>query len=202
VTRILPAACLLGLLAGCATVPQAPPGTGAGWAAYRAEAAAVTAWRLEGRVAVRHGDEGWSARLRWRHGPEGWRLELRDPLGRRALRLTADARGALLEAPGGVREWAPDAAVLLGRHAGLPVPVAALGWWARGLPAPGPAPRLETGPGGRPVRLEQLGWTVRYLAFGEAAPGVVLPRRLELSRAALRVRLVVDRWALGQDATG
>ena len=200
--RILFVTSLLVLLAGCVS---APPGTAVpkgGWAAYRAGAEAVTAWRLEGRVAVRQGGNGWTARLGWRQGPDGWSLELRGPFGRRALRVTADGRGALLETADGVREWAPDAAVLLGRHAGLPVPVAALGWWVRGLPAPGPASRLETGEGGRPRRLEQDGWTVRYRAFGEVAPGLVLPRRIELERAGLRVRLVVDRWSLEGGARG
>ena len=177
-------------LAGCAAPPRAPAG---GWEAYRAQAAALRAWTLEGRVAVRRGGEGWSARLRWRETPAGWTLELRGPLGRRALRLRADGEGALLEA-GGRREWAPDAGTLLERHAGLPVPVAALAWWVRGLPAPGAPHALSLGPGGRPARLAQRGWTVRYLAYTEPAPGLALPRRLELERGALRVRLVVDRW--------
>ena len=180
-------------LAGCAVPPRAPVPSGGGWEAYRAQAAALRAWTLEGRVAVRRGGEGWSARLRWRETPAGWTLELRDPLGRRALRLRADGEGALLEA-GGRREWAPDAGALLARHAGLPVPVAALAWWVRGLPAPGARHELALGPGGRPARLAQQGWTVRYLAYTEPAPGLVLPRRLELERGALRVRLVVDRW--------
>ncbi len=177
-------------LAGCAALPPAPAG---GWEAYRAQAAALRAWTLEGRVAVRRGGKGWSARLRWREAPAGWTLELRDPLGRRALRLRADGEGALLEA-GGRREWAPDAGALLAHHAGLPVPVAALAWWVRGLPAPGTRHELALGPGGRPARIAQQGWTVRYLAYTEPAPGLVLPRRLELERGALRVRLVVDRW--------
>ena len=69
-------------------------------------------------------------------------------------------------------------------------------YWILGLAAPGEHQWREPTSEGV-VTLEQGGWRIDYQRFSNE-PGARVPVKMSASNGAARVRIVVDRWRLGQ----
>jgi outer membrane lipoprotein LolB len=179
------AACAV-FAAGCAAPSRSPP-------RGRAD---PDFFELRGRIGVRYQGDGFSGTLLWRHAAGADRVELFNPLGATHARLSRDAGGAVLETADGKRAAEADAAALSRAILGWELPLDALRHWAFGRAAPGKPAELERDAAGRPSRLLQNGWEVRYLAWDEAQPGV--PRRIELEQPGLKVKIAVA--SLGEPA--
>lgn len=152
-------------------------------------------WELQGRLAVYAGDEGWHASLNWRQTGDAYLVELRGPLGQGAVRLQGDASGVTLERADGLRDRATDVDDLLARHTGWVLPVSGLRYWVRGQAVPDHEALWERDAQGRPQRLQQDGWDIRYTDYLTQPELGVLPRRIDLERDGLHARLVIDAWA-------
>jgi outer membrane lipoprotein LolB len=181
-------ACCCAALAACVTSrPRVVP---APWEQRLAELQHATSWQMDGRAAVALGTQGWQASLNWRQRASGSELHLSGPLGMGAVVLTKTADGLSLNgAP-------PSDAVLaqLQDKLGFELPLDDLRYWLLGVPNPGGAlADLARNDQDRAQQLTQDGWTVnydRYLPDG----GDLLPGRLVMSRAGVRVRIAVDHW--------
>lgn len=176
-SRWLVSACLL--LAACATTPEiAQP--------MPAPAANVvdSPFSVSGRLAVSYQGKGHVANFDWQHAAGSDQLDVRTPIGTTVASLTRNADGVRLVADGQERQ-AVDVESLTEATLGWPLPLSNLAWWARGLAAPGIA-AVQADDG----RLQQQGWLIRNLK--DAATS--LPRRLELEREGLSIRLVFSAW--------
>ncbi|GAB1408319.1 lipoprotein insertase outer membrane protein LolB [Thermomonas brevis] len=197
------------LLAGCASVPTAPPPAAPGdvaafAAAQRQREAALglaagdcgaPAWAMAGRVALSNGKDGGSGRIDWSQGVGNAAVTLSAPVTRQSWTLRTGPAGAVLEGVPNGPLAGPDAQTLLRETTGWQIPVAALGCWLRGARAGEAAGQaaIAYGADGRPARIEQGGWRIDYDAWGEHA-GQPVPTRLNAQRGDDRVRLIVDRW--------
>jgi outer membrane lipoprotein LolB len=210
--RFLPAAvaALALLLSACAGRPirEAPPvAPGDAEARQSAREAGLRAdgdWSLEGRVALTNGERGGSGRLDWRQAGDVAEVALSAPVTRQSWRLRDGPAGAVLEGLEGGPRQGPDAGQLLLESTGWDIPVGALQAWLRGARAEGAPARMEFGADGRLAVLEQAGWRITFdrwglpaNAAGAATDGPAMPHRIEASRGAARVRLVVDAWGDG-----
>lgn len=154
-------------------------------------------WSLTGRIAVSNAGKGGSGRIEWNQHGERFEVALSAPVTRQSWRLAGGPGEARLEGLEGGPRSGDNAAALLLETTGWDIPVEALGNWLRGLPAEGAAAaKLTPGPDGRPLSIEQGGWTIAYQwpASGD------LPSRLDARRASARVRLIVDEWQGGAAA--
>ena len=95
-------------------------------------------WAVRGRIGIRLPDTADSAYLNWQHCGEREEIRLSGPLGQGAAQLFSQPGSAMLQLASGEQHWAPDASTLLAGQLGWPVPLASLGYWVRGLPAPAP----------------------------------------------------------------
>lgn len=177
---------LLSLLGACA---QLQPRTVGGW-----QPPDWPAWSLRGRIAVHAGEQGWHASLSWRQTAAGYQLELSGPLGQGAVRMTGDAVGVTLERADGLRDWAPDADDLLVHNTGWILPVSGLRYWVQGRAVPGRPADWERDTDGRPLRLRQDGWDIRYSSYQDQPGRAPLPKRIDLERDGIRARLLIDAW--------
>ena len=166
------------LLGACATrdVPFQPA----------VQAVADQPFTAAGRLSVNVDGKGHVANFDWQHAPERDTLSVTTPVGSTVARLTRDAAGVTLEADG-KRRTATDVEALTEETLGWRLPLSNLVWWIRGQTAPGLA--VERLPDGS---VRQEGWTIRFVSDAEA-PGPY-PRRGELSRDRLSMRLVVHAW--------
>jgi outer membrane lipoprotein LolB len=180
-------------LAGCAQLPGFAPVASR---PIMSLSAAPDAFRLEGRVSVRAGEDSFSGGLAWRRAKDSEELLLNTPLGQGVAELRGDPEGMTLTDAKGRRYRAADADALVYDALGLALPLKGLAWWVVGHPRPGAAYRVEADEAGRLGVLEQDDWHIEFSRYADQGkswlPGKLVARRGE----ALEVRLVVDAWEL------
>ena len=148
----------------------------------------------EGDVAPIH--EGGSGRLQWDVQPGHSELDVHGALGRGAWHLQVGPAGALLQLADGTEQSAPRVGELIQEHIGWPIPLDALQWWVRGLPAPGVVENQTLGQEGLLLSLRQFGWSVKFTRY-DSFGGMEMPVRLDANRDNYRVKLVISQWRLG-----
>jgi outer membrane lipoprotein LolB len=168
-------------LGGCASVP--PPAGGG----------VLESFHLLGRVSVRHGEQGFSGSLDWRHAPARDEVLILSPLGQGVAQLVRDETGVTLITADQQTYRARDAEDLTEQVLGWRFPLAGLAYWVQGRPAPDSTAEIRVGGDGVVDRLVQDGWQVEYAGRKAYAAGV-LPGRVFLDAADLRLKLVVDEW--------
>jgi outer membrane lipoprotein LolB len=173
-------AILLGT-AGCATLPPPPPEAG---------------FRVQGRLAIRHADEGFSSNFLWAHAPERFAIELWGPLGQGRSRLEGGDDGVVLHAADGAVYAEEDTQVAVRRWLGFDVPVPALAFWIQGRSAPGARVRREErDAAGDLSRLDQLAWSLDFSEWRSEADGRRLPGRIVARHRDVKVTLLPKVWA-------
>lgn len=191
------------VLAGCATGPRpVPDDRAAAWEAQRARLQALDAWRAEGRLVVRSGNEGGQVAFTWTERPDGtFGMRMAGPWGQGMARLTGGDGRAALRGADGARYVAADAAELLAGVYGWDVPVAGLRRWLVGLPAAGADYTLDRF--GRVTALDWQDWRVLYRRYRQV-DGTDLPAVLTATRApdGTEIRVAIDRWRLGAGGDG
>lgn len=186
------AAFMVVLLAGCKTLPPAPPET-APWDVRKAALQARDHFDLKGRIAVAVAQEGFNARLRWQQRGRESELALDGPLGVGGVRITSnggslkviDSHGEQLDSEAAKQE--------IESKLGFEPPIASLRYWVLGVPDP-TTPADETlNDSKRLATLKQDGWQIDYTAYADVR-GQSLPSKATLTREGVRVRLLVDDW--------
>jgi outer membrane lipoprotein LolB len=192
--RLIIAGCCLLVLSACATrtpregAPREPAGE---WSMRAQILQHAHSWRLEGRAAVAAGAQGWQASLNWQQSEASSELQLAGPLGIGAQVIKRTPNGISINgaAPG------ESALSQLQERLGFSLPIEDLRFWLLGVPNPNSAFELQRNDQDRALHLTQSDWSIdydRYMASG----GDVLPAHIVLTRDDIRVRIVVDHWAL------
>jgi outer membrane lipoprotein LolB len=159
-------------------------------------AAQPVAFRLEGRVSVKAGEESFSGGLVWRRDAAMEELLLRTPLGQGVAELRGNPTGMELKNAEGRLYYAADADALVRQALGLELPLRGLAWWVVGLPRPDSTYRAIPDADGHLGELAQDGWLILFSRY-ESHGGQLLPGKLVARRGDdLEVRLVVDAWEL------
>lgn len=175
-------------LAACATTrPVPPPATG--WDERMTELQSPREWRLDGRAAVALGQQGWQATLNWQQTPDAAEVHLSGPFGIGALVLNQSPAGLSLNG-------APPSDAVLSQvqdKLGFELPIENLRYWLLGVPNPGSPFEVARNDQDRAKTIAQDGWSIAYDRYQPAAAGV-LPTRLVMSRADVRVRIIIDHW--------
>lgn len=181
------------VVGGCAVQPPVTETPETVWLQHQTNIEQLTRWQVQGRLALRLGDEGWTAGFDWQQQEQVWRIRLSGPFGQGVVELHGDRRGVWLQQAGRAPVFATDPESLLEQETGWRLPVSGLASWLRGLPAPGETGELQWDAQGRLAYLEQGGWQVdyrRYLQVGDYP----LPDRLQMKRESMRVKFVLDDW--------
>lgn len=184
--RALLAGLILALAGGCAVLEPMPLPS-------RPAREAIETFRIEGRMAVRHAGERFSAGIDWRHDARADEIVLSGPLGKGLARLTAGGGAALLETADQKRFVAADLDGLSEQVFGVRLPVSGLGRWVLGRAAGGGAASVDGA--GRLAALSEQGWTIEYLRYESDAQDA-LPVLLRARREDVEVRLVIDKWSV------
>lgn len=193
--RLLLAAGLAALLAGCPTPPRKAPQIQP-WEAHRAQLQQRDRFALKARVAVATGQEGFNARLRWQQQGNQSQLALDGPLGVGGAQVRFDGNRLNVRTSRG-QELSDDAAreELIARL-GFEPPLRSLRYWIQGAPDPAAPADEVLDAEQRLASLRQNDWEIDYGSYTGAA-GEWLPQRMTLRRAGVRVRLLVDSWGPG-----
>jgi len=147
-------------------------------------------FELSGRIAVKYGDESSSGNVAWRHRSDGDEMLISSPLGQGIARIVRRGDAVTLTTSEPRDYHASNAELLTEEVLGFRLPLVGLSDWVRGRPAPGPS-RARRDEQGRLAELEQSGWRIEYLAYGEDGR---LPARMRLLYPGLELRLAISAW--------
>jgi outer membrane lipoprotein LolB len=188
-------AAALAVLAGCRTLPPAPPPE-ASWEARRPQLQSLEHFQLHGRVAVAAGGEGFNANLHWTQDGPRSEVTLEGPLGVGGAQLIATGDDLTVVTSRGERVESAAAHAELAARLGFDPPLSSLRYWVLGVPDPAQPATESLDPAQQRLSgLTQGGWHVQYQSYESAGDGA-LPARLTLERDAVRVRLLVDGWQI------
>jgi outer membrane lipoprotein LolB len=149
-------------------------------------------WTLQGRIGIKSDEQSLSGQIHWQHRADRDEVLMTSPLGQGVARIERNSDGVILEVPNQPARHAPDAESLTREALGYGLPVSGLTWWMQASPAPGSPFEATYDAAGRIARLKQDGWVIDYLQYSADAPR--RPRKVELAREDLVIRLVADDW--------
>jgi outer membrane lipoprotein LolB len=186
----------------CTTVPQVPPpeDPAAEWQRRQIRLAQLDYWQLTGRLAIRLGEEGGNARMRWIQSQNTYDISLTAPLGQGMVRLSGNESSVTLRPSKGEVVTGAKPGELLETYLGWTVPIDQLRYWIVGLT--GSAADYGLDAFGRVKTLQHQGWAVNFVEYNRVGDAE-LPGVLYLRSQDLRLRLAVDSWNLQKSgATG
>lgn len=168
------------LLSACSSTPDYP-------------SAPENSWRLKGKLGVSGPQGSESALLDWLDCDQRWQIRLLGPLG---------TTGALIEGGESEPVWLklsgrdPVTAASvddLATALGWPMPVSGLRYWVQGLTEPGTeVAERKTDSEGRPISLQQNGWSIRFDRYDDTE--YQRPGRIRLQRGELRATVLGREW--------
>lgn len=143
-------------------------------------------WRLQGRLLIRS-DEVLTANIEWKHDLQVDQLKLFGALGIGAMRIELNEHEIMLDTGDGGVLHSRDVDAFIAQEIGFVVPLTALRSWVVGAYLQNePVLPFENG-------FVQLGWRVTYGEYMQTSAGV-LPRKIKVSRAGIKLKLVIDQW--------
>ncbi len=189
-------------LASCSTVPKpvavnVSDHVQALWGEHQQQLMHYPQWSAKGRAALRSESDSWSATLTWQQDNTSYHVRLAGPFGQGAVTIDGNDGSVSVHIAGQQAVVTNDAESLLSQHLGWTVPVSSLPYWLRGLPAPGQVEAIALNESGVLDQLKQQGWQIDYSAY-RPLRGVKLPRKIQIKNDSLRLKLVLDRWSLGE----
>ncbi len=167
------------------------------WEAQQQLLRGVDRWDLHARAALQLEGEAYQVGIRWRRGPGHFTLLLEAPFGQGVIRIDSLPVGGFeLSLPDGRRVVGVSPEVLLEEVSGWSLPVGGLEYWIRGLPHPDSDYRHRSDGDGRARWIGQDDWSIDYLDYfdDDAAASAGLPRRIDLERDEISLKLVIERW--------
>jgi len=164
-----------------------PPATITGRTAT--DAASLVQWSARGRLGVSAPEQSGSGAFVWQQHADRSEVSLRGPAGLGALNLTLQGATLTLQAGDGSQYDADAAMAELQQRLGVALPMSALPYWLRGLPAPGAYQWRDAAHN----QLDQSGWSLLYDEWN-AVNALRLPLKLTLQRDAVRVIVKVQSW--------
>lgn len=178
---------LLGLN-GCSVMPSPAPQTSAAAEAERGRAA-LSQWTLKARLTT----PDQRASLRWRQSEQNFDLLLRGPFGFGGVRIVGSPDQVTID-DGDDLEVSDNPGLDIYQRTGMVVPLAALGWWVRGLPAPHEPAQLERDVAGHIRVIRQSAWVIQ-LADYETVDGLSMPQSVRMEHLPWFLQLDVSSWA-------
>ena len=163
------------LAAACAHVELKPP--------------AAVEFELLGRIAARYAKEAFTGNLQWRHAAGGDEMLITTPMGQGVARIVREGEAVQLTTADGREYHAPDAESLTERTLGFRLPLEGLADWVQGRPTPGVPAREVKASDGKLQTLDQRGWHVDFLAYGDERPSL-----MRLTYQGIELRLAITAW--------
>ena len=188
------------IITGCSTTlpaSAAPQNLPQSWPTRAAALTRLSAWDLEGMIAIQQAGHNVTANWRWHQAQKKYSFYFSGPMGINGMQLSGDARQVILQNPQGRVFSAAAPEQLLAAQTGWRLPVTNLLYWVRGLPTPSTPYRQTLDAYQHLQQLTQAGWQIQYLRY-TAVDCLDLPAKIFLQSQDFRVKILISRWQLGK----
>jgi outer membrane lipoprotein LolB len=155
----------------------------------------IKVWKLEGRIAVKTQDDGWTANLVWEHDPLQDRLRISGPFSQGLLSIVVQDDLIHVNEGNGVEQTSREPDALLRERLGFSVPLRSLRYWVTGVPAPDTEYAQLPVEAGVTSRFSQQGWSLAYEKFSRFG-GYQLPQKATINGHDVRLKLIADDWLI------
>ncbi|MDB9970802.1 lipoprotein insertase outer membrane protein LolB [Porticoccaceae bacterium] len=191
-------------LSACAMQSLQPPQTAApsDWQTHQLRVSQLNDWRLAGKLGFRGPDSGGSASVNWQQQQNNFQLQLSGPFG--AGRATLSGNQQIAEMLYQDKLYRQTPQQLASQLTGVPLPVGALSWWARGLPSPDQetASSIATSPEGYASSFEQAGWQLSFSRYSEtdagSLPSKIIGTHQSSDNRRYSFKLVISEWSFAK----
>lgn len=191
---------LTSLLTGCISLQAPKPST-----SFQAQTSAernlalkqIQCWTLRGALSISSAQGSQIAHYTWSQKNQSqWRIKLASSLNVYQVQLQRQGNHYTLISDPQHSLHASSPEALMQQTLGYSLPVAPLGYWIRGLAAPGNH-QAQWDEYGHLKQLKQQGWTVSFLNYAHQGK-VDLPHLIQLQhqKQQIRLKLVIKQWDL------
>lgn len=151
-------------------------------------------WQAKGKIKITVDGDPQSASFDWQQFKQNYAINFFGPFGYGNSWLRRTSKGVTLEVPEQPPQWAPTPEQLLQQTVGWQVPISALQYWIKGLPAPGAIlDQQQLTPYGAFSALQQQGWNIQ-LSRHQRHNNLWLPGKLTASRQGVTVLVIIKQW--------
>ena len=178
---------------GCAGPAERPTMPRVDWLERRDMLREIEEFRREGRLALNTGRRGYSGTVSWEQNDDIVDFRFRGPFGVGGFRIHGDPEQLRVKTTAGEEFLLRDPELEMTERFGWSLPVHSMRYWILGVSDPGlPATEVPDDEG-LLESMEQAGWMVTYETYAETE-GLLLPRKLDMERGDVRIRVMSDRW--------
>jgi outer membrane lipoprotein LolB len=152
-------------------------------------------WRMEGRIALKTGRDGYNGTLSWEQLEDALDFRFRGPFGFGGFRIHGDLERLRVKTTGGDEFYLNDPEIEMRERFGWSVPVHSMRFWIVGVSDPAIEGDEVVDEDGYLLELEQGGWDVSYDGY-RSHEGFDLPRKIVMVNGDVQIKVVADRWRL------
>ena len=162
-------------------------------ASRQAKLQMIKNWTIQGAVSYQQEGQTQLANYYWQQAGDTYQLRLNSSLNLYHVELNGDAQQvSLIENQKTYVAKRPED--LLSQRLRAHLPIRAIGYWIRGLPAPGTA-KTQYDAFGHLIGVKQRGWDVDFDRY-EHVDRVDLPQILRIKNKQQQIKLVIKDWNL------
>ena len=191
------------MLSGCSVFSEpepelAPEGVSLTWETHQQTIATLSKWSITGKLAIFLQDGRETANLYWEQNNDNYNIELTSFIGTRILTIKKNKYGVEIINNDGDTFTGDNAEQLIQEISpGLNLPISALQQWIKGNPIDATytlneQQRVNTLLG---ANLESSSWKISYQQY-QYFSGIALPRKLDLKRDDLRLKIAINQWQI------
>lgn len=165
------------------------------WLEHRDTMRQLDDWRMEGRLALKTGSDGYNGTVSWEQLEDDLDFRFRGPFGIGGFRIHGGPEQLRVKTTSGTEFYLKDPEVEMVERFGWSVPVYSMRFWMLGVSDPATEADEIVDEDGLLTELEQNGWQVRYDGY-RVQEELVLPRKIVMEKDEVRIRVVTDRWRI------
>ncbi len=167
------------------------------WQQRQAELTTLSHWQFKARTSIRQDKESWQATLRWQQAEAEYELQVLGPFSMGGMILKGDDQLVVLTLADGQQWQASAPEGLLAETTGWHLPISALRYWVRGLPASTlPLTEKILNADAQITAMTQGDWQIDIREYMKVK-SQYLPRKIFIENTDLHLKIVIDKWQLG-----